>query len=315
MAQIDARPIRSNPRGKFQRFGARLDNFLTPTRVAYLFVCVSLFIVATGFILRRRYPDGIPLASDWIGDLWQQVYSNLGIEVLSIAVTVIVIERLNRRQAERELKEDLIFQMGSRVNAVAVEAVRRLSQKRWGIEADRSLQRAHFPHANLQGANLGKINLQAADLSEANLQGVDLRLANLRRALLTDAALQGADLTGANLRRADLTSANLQNADMTQANVPYAKFNKANLQGASLWQANLQSAELWYANLQDVNLTGASLQGAVLKFANLQNASGIRTATFDESTILPDGSHWTAERDLRQFTDPDGWKAGRYQSS
>ncbi len=246
MAQIDARADRrqSPTPGRFQRIGsmigAWLDRLLSPSVVAVGFVIMSFFIIRTGFEMHRYYQSlEVETIANESDDLWQQIYSNLGIEILSIAITVIVIERLNRREAERERKEDLIFQLRSPINGVAVEAVRRLQQKEWGFKEDKSLQGANLFEANLQGANLSEANLRGANLSEANLQGADLGMANL--------------------------------------------------QGANLCMANLRDAKLSHF------LSGR--------------------AKFDETTILPDRTKWTPNRDLRQFTDPNGWRAGRYKTN
>ena len=61
--------------------------------------------------------------------LVEQLYSNFGIELFSIAITVLVIETLNERRAKQERKTELILQMGSPDNSFAVEAVRILRQK------------------------------------------------------------------------------------------------------------------------------------------------------------------------------------------
>ena len=64
---------------------------------------------------------------------------------------------------------------------------------------------------------------------------------------------------------------------------------------------NLQEADLRGANLQEANLWGANLQGADLG-----------GATFDENTMLPDGTKWTPGTDMGRFTDrehPDFWRS------
>jgi hypothetical protein len=43
------------------------------------------------------------------------------------------------------------------------------------------------------------------------------------------------------------------------------------------------------ANLKESNLLGVNLEGT----------------RFDETTILPDGTHWIPETDMRRFTDPN----------
>ncbi len=144
--------------------------------------------------------------------LVEQLYSNFGIELFSIAITVIVIEGLNERRAKQERKTELILQMSSPGNSFAVEAVRILRQKGW-LE-DGSLRDARLLDANLQGAQLRRANLRGADLWNANLRGVILRNAKLQGADLWLAKLQGADLSSVNLGGADLWNANLRGADL-----------------------------------------------------------------------------------------------------
>jgi hypothetical protein len=78
----------------------------------------------------------------------------------------------------------------------------------------------------------------------------------------------------------------------------------ANLQGADLRFANLQWADLRFANLQGANLHSASLRGTNLLSANLQGTD-LTLVKFDETTILPDESHWTPDTDMYRFTQPN----------
>lgn len=98
------------------------------------------------------------------------------------------------------------------------------------------------------------------------------------------------------LVRADLVGANLQGADLWGAN----------LQEADLRLARLQMAILRNANLQGANLTRANLQGAILLRANMKNAKFDDKTHFDETTMLPDGKHWTQGTDMAKFTKPAG---------
>jgi hypothetical protein len=148
-------------------------------------------------------------------------YSNAGTELISIAITVLVIDYLNRRRATNERKEELIYQMGSPNNEFAVEAVRILRLKGW------------FYDGSLKGASLWMANLRGAILNDTNLQGAYLDRSDLEEANLREANLQGTRMGAANLRGADLKGANLQEAFL----------GKANLQGADLYEANLQGSE------------------------------------------------------------------------
>ncbi len=109
-----------------------------------------------------------------------------------------------------------------------------------------------------------------------------------------------------NLQEADLRGTNLQEAILWLANL-----QEANLRVASLQEANLRVANLQEANLWGTNLWGANLQGAILWGANLQGAD-LGGATFDENTMLPDGTKWTPGTDMGRFTDrehPDFWRS------
>ncbi len=242
------------------------------TQAAMRLLAVGVGIILTGFVI-------LYLLDPHEGDefslrqLLSDLYANGGAELLSIAVTVLIIERLNRRRAEQERKEELILQMGSPDNAFAVEAVRILRQKGW------------LEDGSLTGENLSNARLEYAVLWQASLVSMNLWNANL---------------LGANLWR-------------------------ANLQASILWQATLAAANLWEANLQKAQLQGANLQGSYLREANLRGANlleaNLEAVRFkndsydcilpicDETTILPDGTRWTPDRDWREFTHPKEWAA------
>jgi uncharacterized protein YjbI with pentapeptide repeats len=248
-----------------------------------------------------------------------EIYSNFGAEFVGIGLTVLIIDSLNRRRADRERKEELISQMGSPDNAFALEAARILRQKGWLM--DGSLHDASLWRANLQGAYLAQANLQRVVLERADLRGVELVSGDLRRADLSYANFQGADLQSANLRDAVLERADLRGADLETGNLQRANLKYANLQGADLKSTNLREAlleradlrgaELGSANLEQANLEGANLQGADLTSANLLGAVNVDHALFDAQTILPDGHPWSIARDLRQFIDPGHWRSQR----
>lgn len=233
--------------------------------------------------MMKQYPDFYPLAAafvlvgigvavGWLLFADHDGYGmNLWTEVLSIGVTVAVIDRLNRRRTMQERKTELIQQLGSESNDFALEAVRLLQQM--DILTDGSLKDAELGHANLSGAHLVK----------ANLSGANLRLANLSGAYLEFADLSGADLYAANLSGADLKIADLSGADLRQAN----------LSGATLFSTNLSGADLTMTKLSGANLYNANLSGAILEHT-----------TFDENTILPRWSKWTPDTDMDRFTNP-----------
>ena len=207
---------------------------------------------------------GLALFFGWLGyseATKEEFYVNLATSLGSIAITVLVIDQLNRWRIASERKREIIEQMGSPVHDAAREAVRLARTNGW------------LEDGSLKGAYLWYANLQNADLEDADLQGARLWCADL----------QGARLWGANLQGAYLRYANLQSASLAGADLHDARLNAANLQGAYLWHANLQNADLEDADLQGARLEGASFQGTYLGEANL------RGATYDSKTIWPKG--------------------------
>ncbi|OJJ16986.1 hypothetical protein BKI52_30175 [marine bacterium AO1-C] len=133
-------------------------------------------------------------------------YANLAAEIGSIAITIIIVDRIVRRQEEKqneiELKNKLIRDIHSPVNSIANNAVHELRA-------------------------LGRLTGKDAWTKETKLGG----LANLVNARLYDANFYGTSLIGANLFMADLRNVDFRNTDLTgvnlfESNIKRAKFNE-----------------------------------------------------------------------------------------
>lgn len=111
--------------------------------------------------------------------------------------------------------------------------------------------------------------------------------------------LKGANLQFANLQGADFQFANLQRTDLSYANLQKADFTQADLRGANLVMANLRGATLLHTNLAGANLTMANLREVG------REQDYFVPIRFDSMTILPDGTKWTQETDIRRFVDPE----------
>lgn len=208
------------------------------------------------------------------------LFPNAGTALVSIAIAVLMLDRVIRMRLLQEEKERLILQMGSRTQGgFANEAARQLAARGWLYDG------------SLYGANLWG----------ANLEGAVLEHANLERAVMWGVNLGGAAMWGANLNGARLGGANLDEAFLLGAHFESALLLEASLQGANLEGANLKQADLEGANLEGANLAGASLEGASLDRANLAAASvseqQLSSAASLEGTILPDGTHHSSTED------------------
>ena len=111
--------------------------------------------------------------------------------------------------SEEQEKRDLIEQMGSDHNEIALAAVDKLRERGW--LTDGSLRGAELEGANLSGANLDGSDLQGADLRQSWVGGTSFIRAKLTGAILADAIMFGADL-----RSADVTNANLSGAYLSE---------------------------------------------------------------------------------------------------
>ncbi len=146
----------------------------------------------------------------FIKKTFDDFYTNVGTELASIAITVLIIDRMHRLRDDENERDALILQMGSPDHSFAIEAVRMLAAQNWLKNG--KLANAHLTHANLEGVNLQDVALPGARLALANL-----RHAKLTRADLSHAYLKGADLQSACLRGADLRGANLNDANLIDA--------------------------------------------------------------------------------------------------
>lgn len=168
-----------------------------------------------------------------------------------------------------------------------------------------------------------------------------LRGGSLAGVVLAGAQLERHDLSDSVLPEVDFYKANLSQCDFSRAQLRGANFTCVDLRGANLKQADLKNAYLWGADLRGANLWGADLRGAFLDKRDYARAAhGIAAAQnsgtldiqaeerlptdwedafptgtlFDEQTILPDGSLWSKDSVLRDFTVPEFTDSGHETS-
>lgn len=238
------------------------------------------------------------------------IASTLLPEAVGILFTVVVIERFNERRARRQLKEQLIRQMRSTDNGIALQALEELKARKWGFGRDVSLQGAMLSRANLEGAEL---HLGNEELYSDT--GKHEAIINLERADLSLANLEFADLRRANLQQADLGSAYLEDAQILHTNLCGAQMQRAHLQRATVIFSNLRSADLSRADMENCTLHNTDLRGAKLDQVDLRGVSWDPVLPdreelppiLDETTILPDGTFYIPDEginQLKRFTDP-----------
>lgn len=201
----------------------------------------SVLIGVLGYI--NQHGDDTK-SSPFIADF----YANVATELASISITVLIIDTLNERRETQRLKEQLIREMGSYDNGIALRAVRELVYHGW--HKDGSLRNANFSGANLQGV----------DLSRADIQGAYLVKTNLNNSKLIDTNFEGAFLNEANLQNAHLNGANLSNTDLYGVNLSGSDLSNASLDNANLCYTNFTKAVVSYSQLE----MGRSVDGLVM---------------------------------------------------
>lgn len=161
--------------------------------IGLLFLLAAIVVAIIGQFSTRQRLD----VRSFFGDF----YTNISTDLVSIAVTVLIIDTLNQRRADIERKRRRIREMRSPDNGIALAALNELRDEGW--TEDGSLRDAYLLAANLEGAFLRDVDLSGAWLRDANLRRAYMRDTNLTKATLIGADLSGVrELTPAQLRQA-----------------------------------------------------------------------------------------------------------------
>jgi hypothetical protein len=168
-----------------------------------------------------------------LAELWPNIIP----ELLSISITVLIIDTLYRKHSDDELKKVLIKQLGSKNNAVASQALEELGARGW--LSDGTLNSAYLISANLDGNSI----------TGADMRGVHLSFASLKDTPWFETDLEGAFLDHADLENATLSmpavgphfaEANLENAFLSHANLRNSKVRHEQLvKVRTLWRATM----------------------------------------------------------------------------
>lgn len=221
----------------FKVFGNFLGKIFSIYRVALLLIIVAL---AIWYFTKTD-----------ISELWPNIIP----ELLSIAITVFIIDTIYRRRSDEENKKVLVQKLGSQNNAVSSEALKEIGARGW--MHDGTLEGAFLTSANLDGNSITGADLRGAHLSFASLRDTTLFETDLEGAFMDKVDLQGASLSvravgshyaEANLKNALLSNANLKNAKVRHEQLVHAK---------SLWRAVMPDGKTYDGryNLQwDINL-------------------------------------------------------------
>ncbi len=194
-------------------------------------------------------------------EFWANFLTNAGTGLLSIAITILVLNVLYQRAEDERLKQQLIRELGSPENSIALYANQELIAYGWLFDG------------SLRGARLGGANLKNANLVNADLEEVELWRANLSHARLR----------GANLSRAKLQSANLSSSRIIEAKLENVDLSHATFERAVLWDTSLRGS-----TLENTNFNFADVRGANLLETQILGCEFIETK-YSSRTLWPDG--------------------------
>lgn len=206
-----------------QIFSSKSRSILTVRRVAVLFLFLASILVLLGYLNRQGLV--ISFIPNWfISDF----YANISTDLLSIAITVLIIDGLNQQRLDEKEKSSILLELGSRNNSTALDALQIVRTRGWHSDG------------SMKGINLYRANLEKGFLNNAILSNVNFDQANLK-----DAYLSYVDLTDAK---------NLENAQLAQAKY----LIRTKLQDGRLHDGrfNIFNQDLvWAANSEHIDIT------------------------------------------------------------
>lgn len=231
----------------------------------------------------------------WYKETWagaafvQDYYANAATSLLSIAVTVLLVDSLYERRQAEERKRQLIREMGSGDKGFALRAVKEISAGGWlsdGSIADCDLSQAALSGAHLDHALFLQVTFDSAQLNDAHMKGVRIDGGSYRRTIFVGATLDDAVIGGG----ADFIGAYFTGATLRDAKMPGVTLEETDFAGADLTKANLAGARLRRADLTNATLDGANLERAnladLLNWKKIKSMRGTRIAAIEDA---PDG--------------------------
>ncbi len=198
--------------------------------------------------------------------LWENILA----EVLGLVITVIAIDYLYEQRSIKDLKEQLLIEIGSPDNGTAIRAAKLMEGRGW--THDGTLERKILNRANLKNLTLRtNAKLNGVGLSEGNLGNVYFHEADMRR-IVANATEEGEGL--------DLSFSKLYGSLMTRSHLPYADFRFARLH-----RVQLQEAFLGGANFEGASCFRTNFKGAYIHPEQLVQCYALLQATMPNGIV------------------------------
>ena len=232
---------------------------------------VIILILGVGLGFLYLYPP-----TWWLGGVINSFYTNLSTELISIAITILLINYLYEKKEEKNTKRRLIRELGSEDKGFSSRAVKELCEKKWLY--DGSVNGCDLSNANLSGLNLSKAKLKNVNLTDANLTGTIFKDADLSGAIIKDALLVNANLAKCKLEGVKMINCNLYKANLNgvvvnnNADLMNSNFELAEFIDAEISDTRMEDAHLNYAQFVRVKVTNTNFLRADFLNLNIDNA-------------------------------------------
>lgn len=189
---------------------------------------------------------------------FEYLVPNIITDLLGVTLAIFIIDTMYKLRSNAERKKVLIAKLGSKINAVATEALYELNAEGW-----------------LSDGSLQHVFLLSCNLSGNTFTGADFRQAIFSFGSLRDTTWFETDLRGASLDHTDFSNATLS----MPADIPN-HYIEADLTGATLSETNLTGAKVRHEQLCRAN----SLHGATMPDGQLYD--GRYNLPVDEKIFL-----------------------------
>ena len=209
--------FRSNIQMHIWNFKIRLPNLalIAPLIGAVLIFASGIYLLVVGFHV--LYPDEQITFRTLLPDF----YSNIITTLIDIAITVLIIDWLNRIRDDRLEKIRLLRDIGCGDQGIARRAILDITAK--NLHHKGFLRYRIFEDAKLAGAMLASADLSHSSFYHSDFTGVALCGAKLHMTSFWRCTLRGVDL-----RDADLDRAYFEYVDLTDALVTPTQLQLAN---------------------------------------------------------------------------------------
>ncbi|RUT71733.1 pentapeptide repeat-containing protein [Flavobacterium cupreum] len=245
-----------------------MKKYSTITIVGYSFLILGILL-----LLLHKYP-----ANWYFSGFIKEIYANLSCELMSIAITILLINYLYEKREESNNKRRLIRELGSEDKGFTSRALKEI--KELGYLVDGTLNGADLSSANLEGLDFTGANLQNVNFSKARLtnsifkgvqfEGVRLDGAEARQCNFERSVFNNVSLKGSNLYSAIFIGCQISNADFLKAKIEQTEFIDSKIENSKFEDSVIRLANFLRAQISNSNFAMADLNGITIRQAKFE---------------------------------------------